>query len=236
MDDFNRFLRNFRTKRFKKGELILVQGEVPECAYVVKSGIVKAYNLTLTGEEKPIGFDIVTEIFPIAWAFDKVNHGQFYYEAFTETLVYCVPSLEMKAFFAKNMTAQAELLDRMVTRHMHMQLRVNALEQSKAPQKVLNTIHFLCLRFGVEEKKNTVRIQLPLTQQDLANFIGLTRETTGIELKKLHKKGVLSYKRQNYVVRTDKLDDLLDEDYGLGIVFEKAAARLVQLPDNPESP
>jgi CRP-like cAMP-binding protein len=230
MEDYYRFLRNFRTKRFKKGEIILVQGEVPECAYVVKSGIVKTYNLTLSGEEKPIGFDLEAEIFPVAWAFGKVDHVQFYYEAFSEAVIYCIPVAQLKEFFVTHTKAQAWLLDALVTRHMSTQLRINALEQSKAPQKVLNTIHYLCLRFGVQEKKDVVRIRLPLTQQDLANFIGLTRETTGIELKKLHKKGVLSYKKQNYVVRTDRLDDLLDEDYGLGIVFERAATQLVRQP------
>jgi CRP-like cAMP-binding protein len=228
MNEYRQFIKNFRTKRFKKGEIILVQGEVPECAYAIKSGIVKTYNLTLSGEEKPIGFDLDEEIFPIAWAFGKVDHVQFYYEAFSETVVHCVPPRELRSFFATHPKAQSVLFEQMVTRHMHNQLRINALEQSKAPQKVLNTIHFLCLRFGVQEKKHVVRIRLPLTQQDLANFIGLTRETTGIELKKLHAKGVLNYKKQNYVVRTDKLDELLDEDYGLGIVFEKAAARLAR--------
>ncbi|HTE22777.1 MAG TPA: Crp/Fnr family transcriptional regulator [Candidatus Limnocylindria bacterium] len=230
MDDYLNFLKNFRTKRFKKGEIILVQGEVPECAYAVKSGIVKTYNLTLAGEEKPIGFDLDTEIFPLAWAFGKVNHVQFYYEAFTETAVYCIPTAELQKFFASHGRARAFLLDQLISAHMHTQLRINALEQSKASQKVLNTIHFLCLRFGVEQRKNVVQIRLPLTQQDLANFIGLTRETTGIELKKLHQKGVLSYKKQNYVVRTDKLDGLLDEDYGLGIVFKKAAIQIVGSP------
>jgi CRP-like cAMP-binding protein len=57
MDDYDQFLHAFRTRRYRKGELILVQGEVPECAFVIKSGIVKTYNLTLAGEEKPIGFD-----------------------------------------------------------------------------------------------------------------------------------------------------------------------------------
>lgn len=230
MEEFHQFIKKYRTKRFKKGELILVQGEVPECAHVIKSGIVKAYNLTLSGEEKPIGFDIESEIFPVSWTFKKVNHVQFYYEAFTESVVYCIPTTDIVKFLAENPKAQTWILDNLVSKYMHMQMRINALEQSKAPQKVINTIHYLCIRFGVEEKKNTVRIQLPLTQQDLANFIGLTRETTGIELKKLHQKGVLSYRRQNYVVRKDKLDDLLDEDYGLGIVFERAAAQLARQP------
>ncbi len=230
MDEYYDFLRGFRTRRFAKGELILVQGEVPECAYVVKDGIIKTYNLTLGGEEKPIGFGVEPEIFPIAWAYRQTNHVQYYYEAFVDTELFCVPADELRSFFAAHPAAQAVLVDRLVAWQMHMQMRVNALEQSKASQKILNTIHFLCLRYGQEEAVNVVRVQLPLTQQDLANFIGLTRETTGIELKKLQERGVLSYKKQNYVVRTDVLGELLDEDYGFGIVFEKAAMRLTQQP------
>lgn len=230
MDDYHQFIKSFRTKSFSKGEIILVQGEVPECAYVVKDGIVKTYNLTLTGEEKPIGFGVEPEIFPIAWAYRQTNHVQYYYEAFVDTVLYCVPADKLRNFFTSHPESQSILVDRLIAWQMHMQMRINALEQSKASQKILNTIHFLCLRYGKEDKPNIIRIQLPLTQQDLANFIGLTRETTGIELKKLHSRGVLNYKKQNYMVRTDLLNELLDEDYGFGIVFEKAAVRMTQQP------
>lgn len=218
MHEYEKFLKQFRVKRYKKGEIILVQGETPDCGYVVKKGVVKTYNLTSQGEEKPIGFDLDFEIFPLGWVFGKASRVQYYYEAFTEAEVYCVPVSEYTHFLETHPSyAQAEI-SHFVSRFISMQLRINALEQSKASLKVINTIHFLCLRFGQAVSKNVIRIQLPLTQQDLANFIGLTRETTGIELKRLHSQGVLSYKKQNYIVRKDKLDQLLDEDYGLGIV------------------
>lgn len=230
MDDYYHFIKSFRIKSFNKGEIILIQGEVPECAYVVKEGIVKTYNLTIAGEEKPIGFGVEPEIFPIAWVYRHANHVQYYYEAFIDTELYCVPADILRDFFASHAESQSMLVDRLIAWHMHMQMRINALEQSKASQKILNTIHFLCLRYGKEERSNVIRIQVPLTQQDLANFIGLTRETTGIELKKLHRRGVLDYKKQNYLVRTDLLNELLDEDYGFGIVFEKAAEKMLRQP------
>lgn len=218
MSDYQDFLKQFRTKRFKKGEIILVQGEIPQCAYAVKEGIVKTYNLTLQGEEKPIGFDIEGDIFPMGWVIYGLEHTQFYYEAFTDCEVYCIPPKEYMAFLESHPRVLMESFRQMVGRYVNVQMRINALEQSKATQKVLNTIHFLCVRHGEDVRKDVVKILLPLTQQDLANFIGLTRETTGIELKKLYKQGVLTYKKQNYIVKTDKLNALLDEDYGLGML------------------
>lgn len=216
MQNYQKFLKQFRTRRFKKGEIILCQGEAPDCAYAVKNGIIKTYNLTLQGEEKPIGFDVPIEIFPLAWAFGKVDRVQYYYEAFTDCELYCVPANDYMAYLEKNPKDTFAMLNHLVDRYMGSQMRINALEQSKASSKVINTLHFLCLRYGTDIKQDTVKIQVPLTQQDLANFIGLTRETTGIELKKLQKQGVLIARKQSFVVHTDKLNELLDEDYGLG--------------------
>lgn len=210
------FYEKYPIRRFQKGEIILVQGEVPKSAYVLKKGVVKSYNLTAQGEEKPISFDVVGEMFPIAWIFGKAKYAQFYYEAFTDCEVYCLVPSDYLAYLKGSPEQLYTTFDGFISNHINHQMRINALEQSKAAAKVLYTIHFLCVRFGREIKENMVRIELPLTQQDLANFMGLTRETTGIELKKLQRQGVLSYRKQNYVVKTDKLDELLDEDYDQG--------------------
>ncbi len=220
MNKYQSFISQYHLKRFRKGEIILVQGEVPPATYILKKGIVKTYNLTTQGEEKPISFDSVGEVFPVAWTFNRVRYAQYYYEAFTDCEVYSVPRNEYQDFLKQHPDITYEVFMGFVDRYTNFQMRVNALEQSKAATKILNTVHFLCLHFGRDLKKDTVQIQLPLTQQDLANFMGLTRETTGIELKKLQRKGVLSYRRQNYIVRTDKLDELLDEEYDQGRVLD----------------
>jgi CRP-like cAMP-binding protein len=215
IDPFRVFLQKYHTRKFEKGEIILVQGETPDTTFVIKKGVVKTYNLTSLGEEKPLGFDIPGDIFPIAWVFGQANPVNYYYEAFTDCELYCLPREDYKAFITKNVARLYGVLEKMVAKQTLYQLRVNALEQSKAVFKVLNTVHFLCLSYGVDVRKNVVKIDVPLTQQDLANFMGLTRETTGIELKKLQRAGVLTYKKQNYIVRTDKLNELLDEEYDM---------------------
>jgi CRP/FNR family transcriptional regulator, anaerobic regulatory protein len=219
LEEFKKYLGQFHTKKFTKGEIILCQGEVPRCAYVVKSGVIKTYNITASGEEKPLSFDVQMELLPLGWVFSKTTRTLYFYEAFTDVELYCVPRAEIVDYLYSTPAALKECFDYFVTRYLNFQLQVNALEQSKAASKVLNTIHFLCLRFGRDIKENVVKIQLPLTQQDLANFMGLTRETTGIELKKLQRQGVLSYRQQNYIINTTKLDSLLDEDYDPGLLL-----------------
>ncbi len=222
MKTFQEFLERYHVKSYARGELILVQGEVPPCAYVIKKGVIKTYNLTAKGEEKPITYDVVMESFPIGWIFSRTEESQFFYDAYTDVELYCVPRSDYCQFLKDNVEVLYEAHKFWINRLLNMQTRVNALEQSKAPSKVVNTLHYLCLRYGKDVKDNVVRIDLPLTQQELANFMGLTRETTGIELKKLQRSGVLNYKRQNYIVNTDKLNDLLDEDYSQAKLVDEA--------------
>jgi CRP/FNR family transcriptional regulator len=132
-----------------------------------------------------------------------------------------VPREDLVNYFLSDPKNLKKAFDYFLGRYLNYHMRINALEQSKAGDKVLNMLHFLCLRYGKDVKQDVVRIQIPLTQQDLANFMGLTRETTGIELKKLEKAGILTYGRQNYIVHTDKLDDLLDDDYSAGRLKEE---------------
>lgn len=219
MSSLPQFLDKYRTKSFSKGEIILVEGEVPPYAYVIKKGVVKTYNLTAEGQEKPITFDVPFETFPLGWVFSKIQSAQYFYEAFTDCEVTVIPRDELVEYILKHSDATHELLDILISRHLQFQMRINALEQSKATNKVINTLHYLCLRFGKDVKEHTVKVELPLTQQDLANFMGLTRETTGIELKKLEKQGIISYRRQNYVIRTDRLNDVLDDEYDPGLSF-----------------
>jgi CRP/FNR family transcriptional regulator len=213
----NIFLNQFRLVEYKKGEIILSQDELPKTGYVIKTGIIKTYNITAEGDEKPISFDRDGEVFPTSWVFGKTRRSLFFYEAFTDCQIYHVPADEYRAFLKSNPALLYRIFDRLVGFYTALQFRVNALEQSRASSKVLSTIRFLCLRFGEDLAPNIVRIELVLSQQELANFMGLTRETTSIELKKLRAKKVLRRSKQHYIVQTKKLNDLLDEEYDPGV-------------------
>lgn len=213
MEVFEKFLQQFRTVRFDKGEIILRQHEIPPAAYVIKEGIVKTYNITTEGDEKPISFDVKGEIFPVSWIFSKTETTLYYYEAFTDCELYVVSKELYSEFMRKNPEVSYMVLGKFIGNHVGYMLQVHALEQSKASSKLLYTLYYLCVRFGKQGTQGQVAISLPLTQQELANFMGLTRETTAIELKKLERRGIVTYQRASYSVDAKKLNDLLDEEY-----------------------
>jgi CRP/FNR family transcriptional regulator len=219
METFEEFLKQFRTIQFDKGEIVLRQHEVPTAAYVIKEGVIKTYNISAEGDEKPLSFDVKNEIFPVSWLFSKADTTLHYYEAFTACVVYVVPKDAYQDFMSKNPEVVYKILGNFIGNHVGYMLQVHALEQSKASEKLLYTLHYLCIRFGRLVDENKIKIQLPLTQQELANFMGVTRETTAIELKKLEKRGIISYQRASYSVNSDRLNELLDEEYGSELIL-----------------
>ena len=137
-----------------------MEDEVPTCARIIKSGIIKTYNINSHGEEHPVSYDSNGVTFPISWVLD----------------------------------------------------RIYALEQSKASEKIILTLLHLGERFALpaSNKSKLTIIHLPITQQELANYIGITRETTSTELKKLERMKVIKHKNKQYEINIEKLRSLLE--------------------------
>lgn len=124
---FARYIRKYPLKHFEKGQIIFVQDVEPTCVYVIKQGIVKVYNLTADGDEKPISYDMPGEFLPIGWTFGKLQATQYYYEAFIDTDVYCIPREEYINFLKQNPDALYQAFEYFVSRYMNFQMRINAL-------------------------------------------------------------------------------------------------------------
>lgn len=209
------FLERHPVKAFKKGEIVIFQGEAPRSAFVVKSGIVKAYNLSVSGDEKPVAFYDADNVFPASWVYGKVASAIYYYEAFTPDVeVYVIDRAEFVDFIKKRPELMYQEMERLLSDQMGGSLRLNALQHSRASDKLVYTLHYLALTHGKRLQEGKVEILLELTHQDFANLTGLTRETAATELNRLKKQGVIDYgKRIPYQLDLRRLMQLLNDQF-----------------------
>ncbi|HVS58541.1 MAG TPA: Crp/Fnr family transcriptional regulator [Candidatus Saccharimonadales bacterium] len=208
------FLTRYPVKTFKKGEIILFQGEAPRSTYVVKSGIIKSYNISVSGDEKPVGYIVHHEIFPAPWTFQKAPSALYYYEAFMDAELYVVPREEYIAFLKSSPELLFSELEHYVGVQLGTAMRLNALQHSRASDKLIYTLHYLALTHGRPVDTGVVEVSLNLTHQDFANLTGLTRETTATELNKLKTAGIISYgKHTLYQVDVAKLNHVLNDQF-----------------------
>jgi CRP/FNR family cyclic AMP-dependent transcriptional regulator len=188
------FLERHPVRTFKKGEIVIFQGEAPRSAYVVKSGTIKAYNLSISGDEKPVAFYPADNVFPSTWVYGKASSAVYYYEAFTpEVEVYVVDRDAFVTFIKKSPELLYQELERLLSDQLGGSLRINALQHSRASDKLVYTLHYLAMTHGKSLSDGRIEITLELTHQDFANLTGLTRETAATELNRLKKQSIIDY-------------------------------------------
>lgn len=212
---FSAFLEKYPLKTYAKGEIIIFQGEAPRSSFVVQTGTVKAYNISVSGDEKPVGFYGTLDAFPGMWIYDQAPSSIYYYEAFTdEVTLRLVPKNDYLTFIGSHRDIMLFELKRYVADQLAKSMRLNALQHSKAGDKLVYTLHYLALKHGSKLPDGRQQIDLHLTHQDFANLTGLTRETAATELNKLKHSGVIDYgKTTAYVIDIQKLAALQHDEY-----------------------
>lgn len=220
MNTLASYLSGLPTKRFKKGEQIYLQGIIPPHAFGVLKGLVCVYNLTPNGEHKYITFYTRHDIFPVCWLFSKADQTLYYYAAHTDCEVAIIDKETFHIDLMADPALMHELLQSQMTMYVQLMLRINGLEQPRAAIKILNMFQLLALRYGTVKSDHLVEINIPLTQQTIADFTGLTRETVTLELGRLKKEKVISNQHKTYHVRTDRLNDRMSDEFNPGIHIE----------------
>jgi CRP/FNR family cyclic AMP-dependent transcriptional regulator len=212
-EELKRFCAKFPLRQFKKDRPLFYQGEVPQTAFFIKSGVIKVYNITTGGEEKIVSYEGEGSFLPGAWMFGKSPASMFYYDTFTDAQLYSIPRTELMEFINTHGTVATTILDRYVSMYTGATMHLHALEQSRARDKLLHIFQYLVLRFGKPMGgENVYKIDLRLTHQDIANLIGITRETVTAEISKLTKTGVIKSENLHYVVDTDKALRMVGEN------------------------
>lgn len=200
------------SRTIKKGATLLYQSEIPRYAYIVKTGLVRAYTITSSGEERIASLHTPRDVFPLSWIYGKTPSTLFYYEAVVDTEVLCIPRARLLELIDEQPALSRHLLDFAMVEYTALLLRITALEQATAAEKIALTLYYLLIRHGVEHKPGEFTIDLKITQTMIAGLVGLTRESTAVNLNALKKKGVISYSHFTYRINKTALERYVGED------------------------
>lgn len=198
-----------REKAIKKEQIMFYQGEAAFGVHLIQSGMVRAYTILGNGNEVNVAIYGPGDYFPVETAYETSPATLFYYEALTDCTVVTQSGAEFQEERLK--TPESILLES--RRYVGALLHVNALGQATAYDKLGHTLRYLAMRFGVATSgKGFFRIDLKLTQQDLANLCTMSRETVSIEIAKYKEQQVVMEKAKLYTVNLPRLNAVLGDD------------------------
>jgi len=213
MNERRSFYRNNPTIKFSKNQVIYLCEETPNNLYCIKSGVIEECNYSSDGNRQLIVFEIIGDVFPKCVAFAKTSKTLFEYRAFTDCELYIIKYDDFQSQLAYNIDFAKKMLDRLAGLIVGSSLRIDALEKPNAEIKIIYMFRYFCLLYGSSRWNGFVRIEVPLTQQDLAELTGLTRETINIEINRLTKMKIISCSHKYYTVDTTYLNKIIENDY-----------------------
>jgi CRP/FNR family transcriptional regulator len=206
------------TRRYPKKSTIVFQGEIPKSVYVIKSGIIKVYGITSEGDQRTVTILCAGDSFPTSWIFGKTDYCIYYYEATTDCTILAVKREDFLNALEKNVDLKNQVLENYTSHYIASTMHVFALEHSYARDKLIYILQYLTTRFGMKQPNGKTQIILRLSHQDIAEMVGITRETAAVELHKLKQKGYIDYQRFTYFVDVHRLQQLKgDENLELNI-------------------
>lgn len=178
---------------FERGETIFHQGSVGNVLYLIVAGQVRIYTVSQLGQELSVMIycdgDFFGELSLLdgeprsasAVAMRRTSALTLHRDAFLRA-IRSVPEIAV--------TVLAELSARL----RHSNTYIEHLAGHSAPQRVVRTLLDLAEQHGVSEA-GTMRIDLHLTQDDIASLAGTTRETVNRVLSGLRDQGLIRIER-----------------------------------------
>lgn len=198
-EKLEKYFSGFKKFSYQKGEIILRADDQPRGVFYLKKGYIKLYSLSQNAEELILIIFKPEDFFPIMWTINDTPNN-YYLEAMTDVELYLSPKQEFLKFIEGNNDVLFELTSRILTRFGGILTRMEHAIFGNARSKVAAIILICADRFGAKVKKNIV-IEVPLTHQDIAELIGLARETVSIEMEALQKKGLIEHFGKYLVVK-----------------------------------
>lgn len=193
------------SRTYRKGQIVLHKGDTLNSLYFVNSGYVKMYGITDDGEERIMLIFPPGSIFPIFANLisDEPYILRYFYETMSNSQLCVVPHKDFKALINKNGDAARLLLKYTTKISSDLVARMGLIENKDAQKKIVHLLNYLREICSEEIKPNVYRTNLKITQQDIANMTGLTRETSSIQLKKLKDLGIVKQRRGYLIIDTN---------------------------------
>jgi CRP-like cAMP-binding protein len=190
---------------FERRGTIIGYGESVTHAYLITEGCVKVMSYTASGSERIHYLYGPGELFPVTWLFGPKKF-EISFTALSKVTIQQKPIKDVIEYFEKEPYALLAVLDQQSAAYG----RIINLNLGTAEQRLAYRLITMASRFGKCEGDHYV-VTLPLTMQELADMVRLTRETAGKIIAKFEQKGYVIFGRQQILIYPEELKKLSEE-------------------------
>lgn len=195
-------------RSYQKGRFIFMEGEPGEAIYLLKSGLIKLTKRLEDGREHILHFVNPGDVFAEVVLFDGGNYPATA-EVQEDSIVGVLRNQDIERLLSQHPSMAVSMLRIMSHRLRTAQEKVMNLALHDTARRLAFALLKMAEEHGIKKSTGTL-INLNLTNQELANLTGSSRETINRMLNSFKRAGAIDVDRQQImVVNRLKLEDLL---------------------------
>lgn len=182
-------------KSFKAGETIYIPGEQADSLYIISSGKIRIYRLSLNGKEQLIRLLIPGE-FTGELALFKKGEYEAYAEALVDTNICTINHHDFKNILVDYPEIATTMLSELSNRLSDSEQQTAWITTKTVRERL---IHYLARSASLDKNKTCV-IDFNIAKKDLASYLGTTPETLSREWTKLESEGIIKQLSKNKIM------------------------------------
>lgn len=191
------FIESDITHHYKKGAIIFSEGEDVNKIFSIKEGIVKVTKLYPNGEERLVDVLNNGDFLALLTVVKDSDEYMVSATALTDIILTSSSLSYAKEQYKTNIDFMNTCMKCASNRLSIFQRQLFDFSGQDVKDNIMNLLNYLYKKFGYT-KNNDKYLKLPITKMDLANMLGLRRETLSRKLKELHEEGIITL-QQNII-------------------------------------
>lgn len=194
-------LSNLTKERiYKKGQIVVSEGNKRDFIYIVKEGKVKLYKSS--SDDKSIILDIKGENSVLG------SHMLFSDSPNTSTIMTIEDSLicvlriyDIESIILNNSDLALDIIKHLGNELILSQDKIKSLALDDSYTKILFLLLDLSERYGTSISENSMELDLILTRSEMSDVIGVSRETVSRVLSQLNKEKLINIDEKKIIIK-----------------------------------
>lgn len=191
-------LKTATSRRYPAGTNVFEQGQLAEQFFVLLHGRLRVTQVTGEGQQLTIRMVNPGDLFGIAKALRRTDYPGTA-TAVTESVALSWPMAEWSGLLERHPSLAVNAMQTMGSRLLEAQTRLRELSTEEVERRVAHAVLRLANQAGTKEK-NGVRIDFPISKQDIAEMTGTTLHTVSRILTAWEAAGLIEGGRQKLLI------------------------------------
>ncbi len=195
-----------------RGQQILSPDDPPDRIHIIKKGRVRVYRMTPDGKQLTLDIFEKGTILGDMGLLGQDRLPEAYAEAIDDGVICTITPDELRKLIERFPVIGVNVIRHLSRRLQAAERELEAMAYQRVDQRLARRLLDLAGRFGVTTDRGTL-IGARLTQQELAEMVGTTRETLAHTLADFRRRDLLDTSHHQVVIRdAERLAELADGD------------------------